>query len=139
KTVRPRVWVVAAGSAAALMLALLLTGTGHAPDPEVSTEPAEPASSAGASSLPEASQHRPAVLPDDPVEAARALLEHRERCFRDLSVLCLEAVDQRNSAAMDADRRGVIAAQQGSPTMGPTAGARIDWNAAELTLVDELG
>lgn len=138
KTVRPRVWVVAAGSAAALMLALLLTGTGHAPDPEVSTEPTEPAPRVGSSNLPEASQHRPAVLPDDPVEAARALLEHRERCFRELSVLCLEGVDQQNSAAMDADRREVIAAQQGSPPH-PTAGARIDWNAAELTLVDELG
>lgn len=141
KTVRPRVWVIAAGSAAALLLALLLTGTGHAPDAEVSTEPVstEPALSAGASSLFEESQHRPAVLPTDPVEAARALLEHRERCFRELSVLCLDAVDQRSSAALDADRRGVIAAQQGSPTTGPTAGERIDWRGAELTLVDELG
>lgn len=42
-------------------------------------------------------------LPDDPVEAAVVLLEHRERCLRDLSVLCLDEVVQPDSAAYAAD------------------------------------
>jgi hypothetical protein len=44
-----------------------------------------------------------AWLPDDPVEAAVVLLEQRERCLRDLSVLCLDAVVQPGSAAYTDD------------------------------------
>ncbi len=40
-----------------------------------------------------------AWLPDDPVEAAILLLEQRERCVRDLSLLCLDEVVQPDSAA----------------------------------------
>ncbi len=38
-------------------------------------------------------------LPDDPVEAAIILLEQRDRCVRDLSLLCLDDVVQPDSAA----------------------------------------
>ena len=43
-------------------------------------------------------------LADDPVAAAALLLAAREGCLRDLSLLCLEDVDQSGSAALEADR-----------------------------------
>ncbi|GHF08265.1 protein kinase domain-containing protein [Pseudolysinimonas yzui] len=63
--------------------------------------PAAPVASSVAEPTPtplETSEAEPS-LPDDPVEAAVVLLEHRERCLRDLSVLCLDEVVQPDSAA----------------------------------------
>lgn len=42
-------------------------------------------------------------LPDDPVEAATVLLDERQRCIRDLSLLCLDGVAQAGSAAFAED------------------------------------
>jgi hypothetical protein len=47
--------------------------------------------------------------PEDPVDALSRLLATRERCLRDLSVLCLEEVDEQGSAALDDDRRAIQA------------------------------
>ena len=43
------------------------------------------------------------ALPEDPVDAAVLLLERREECLRELSVLCLDDVVQQGSAAQAAD------------------------------------
>jgi hypothetical protein len=51
-------------------------------------------------------------LPDDPVAAANLLLAARERCLRDLSLLCLDEVVQPGSAAY-ADDAALIRAVQG--------------------------
>jgi hypothetical protein len=70
----------------------------------------------------------------DPVAAARELIEARSRCFAALSVLCLDGVDQPDSAAMENDRRAVRAAQQeGNPPRGAS------WRAAGASLVQRLG
>ena len=44
------------------------------------------------------------VLSDDPAVAVVELLERREGCFRELSLLCLEGVNQSGSAASADDR-----------------------------------
>jgi hypothetical protein len=51
-------------------------------------------------------------LPDDPVAAAVLLLAARDRCLRDLSLLCLDEVVQPDSAAR-ADDSALIRAVQG--------------------------
>ena len=48
-----------------------------------------------------------AVTGDDPVAALEALLARRTDCLRDLSVLCLDAVDEAGSAAFDDDRMAI--------------------------------
>jgi serine/threonine protein kinase len=46
----------------------------------------------------------PVALADDPVEALPLLLAERTRCIADLSVLCLDSVDQAGSTALADDR-----------------------------------
>jgi hypothetical protein len=53
-------------------------------------------------------------LPEDPVEAAVLLLELRDRCVRDLSVLCLDDVVQPDSSAQADDLAVVRAIQAGA-------------------------
>lgn len=53
-------------------------------------------------------------LPEDPVEAAVLLLAVRERCLRDLSVLCLDDVAQAGSGAYDDDRRAIARITDGA-------------------------
>jgi eukaryotic-like serine/threonine-protein kinase len=74
-----------------------------------------------------------AELPDDPVEAAVLLLDLRERCLRDLSLLCLDDVGQPDSAALTDDRMLIRAVEDGGefPPNGILDG--------ELSLVERLG
>jgi hypothetical protein len=53
-------------------------------------------------------------LPDDPVAAANLLLAARERCLRDLSLLCLDEVVQPGSAAYADDAALIRAVQSGA-------------------------
>src|SRR5690606_3746748 len=73
-------------------------------------EPREPATDA-------------AIAGDDPVAAALALLERRAGCFAELSVLCLEHVDQQGSAALTADRAGIQQLRDGDGADYATAEA----------------
>lgn len=50
----------------------------------------------------------------DPAEAALELLARREECFRELSMLCLETVDQSGSAALASDRAWMSQLQNGA-------------------------
>ncbi|MEO5533750.1 MAG: hypothetical protein ABIR17_01295 [Pseudolysinimonas sp.] len=72
-------------------------------------------------------------LPDDPLDAAQLLLDLRERCIRDLSLLCLDDVDQQDSSGLAADRELIQMIEAGGeyPGDGVVAG--------DLTLVEELG
>ena len=54
-------------------------------------------------SAPETSDPNP-IVGDDPAAATAPLLAARESCIRDMSVLCLDAVVQPDSAAAAADR-----------------------------------
>jgi hypothetical protein len=50
-----------------------------------------------------------AIDGDDPIAALGVLLERREGCFRELSVLCLDAVGEQGSEALEADRAALSA------------------------------
>jgi hypothetical protein len=83
---------------------------------------------------PAASSTSPAPdLPDDPVAAAALLLAARERCVRDLSLLCLDDVVQPDSAAYAEDTALIRAVQDGAeyPVGGVVSG--------DPVLVERLG
>jgi hypothetical protein len=103
-TVRRPVWIAAAAVGVALIGALVLVPTGGTPDaapPVPTSSPTAKPADAGP------------VAADDPVAAAIALLAARERCLRDLSVLCLDAVGQAGSAALAEDQELVRRLQDG--------------------------
>jgi len=75
-----------------------------------------------------------AVLGDDPVAALVQLLADRARCVRDLSVLCLDAVLQRGSAALERDTAVIRALQSGGEQ---TPDAAVETNGP--LLVERLG
>lgn len=82
-----------------------------------------------------------AALPDEPLEALAVLLARREECFRELSLLCLEQVDQSGSAALHIDRTALEAMRAGAAGVRPVAepsGARIVERLGGSVLV-ELG
>jgi hypothetical protein len=74
------------------------------------------------------------VMADDPVAALLVLLDARERCIRDLSVLCLDDVDQQASAALAADQALVSSVQSGE------AGAvALAVGEGDVTVTERLG
>jgi len=94
--VRARYWVSAAVVGAGLVAAAVLVPT------EVPTElPADGAVPAS-TEVPIAIETGP-VVGDDPVAALAALLDARNLCVGDLSVVCLDAALQPGSAAMEQD------------------------------------
>jgi hypothetical protein len=105
--VRARVWVIAGAVAAALIVASLVVPT--------NVSDATPGPTEAATVETTASPEPPSVVTgDDPVAALPLLLEGRERCIRDLSVLCLDDVGQMGSAALAADQRIIREAQEGA-------------------------
>jgi hypothetical protein len=76
--------------------------------------PASSVASSGAGPTPTASAPSAAPrLPVDPVEATILLLEYRDRCLRDLSLLCLDEVVQLDSAAYADDAALIRGVQAG--------------------------
>lgn len=82
----------------------------------VALVPAAPAASIVVAATPTPPQPpvAEAELPDDPVEAVVLLLEQRDRCLRDLSLLCLDEVVQPNSAAQADDVALIRGVQAGA-------------------------
>ncbi|WP_207456663.1 serine/threonine-protein kinase [Herbiconiux sp. SYSU D00978] len=114
--VSPRAWLLLGGAAALLMAAIALPRTeATASDPAAppgdgataDTEPAgvEPGSPPALGD---------AVTGDDPLAAAQLLIQARETCLRDLSVLCLEAVHQQGAPIATADAELVEAMRTGT-------------------------
>lgn len=93
---RGRRFALAAGAAGVVLVVAVAAIPSPAPPPDV-----PPA----ATPLAEA----PQLAPDDPLEALDGLLARRDDCLRDLSMLCLDEVDERGSAALDDDRRAIQA------------------------------
>ncbi|MGN6325877.1 protein kinase domain-containing protein [Pseudolysinimonas sp.] len=88
---------------------------------ERSASPAPAATSTGSS---RDAATDPAVTGDDPVAAATPLLRARASCRDELSILCLDAADQPDSAAADADREAIRVGQVGGRLPpDPLAGA----------------
>lgn len=88
---------VLGGAAGALVLVIAMTAVpsehaAHEQPAVVVTEPAQP---------PPAGESAP---DEDPLIAVGQLLARRTECFRDLSVLCLDDVDQQGSSALADDR-----------------------------------
>lgn len=88
--------LVLGGGAGVLVLVVALVALPGGSDPSRAAPPAASADPTPVATEPD--------LPEDPVEAAILLLERREACLRDLSLLCLEEVDQPGSAALADDR-----------------------------------
>lgn len=74
-----------------------------------------------------------AILGDDPLAAAVALLDRRDSCMRELSHACLETVDQAGSAALDDDRAAVDELRRG----GEAAPRSVEATGAQL--LERLG
>ena len=76
------------------------------------------------------------VRGDDPVAAAVALVQARERCLTSLSVLCLDGVDQVDSGALRDDRAVIRSVQRGGELADPLAP---DLTRLAPVLVERLG
>lgn len=96
--------------------------------PQVSTPEAGPSDAAAASGATDA-----AIRGDDPLAAALALLDRRTRCFAELSLLCLEEVDQQGSAALALDRAAIVALRAGEEATYPHA------ELGEARVIERLG
>jgi hypothetical protein len=154
RQVRPRFWVLGAAVAASVVAALLVVpqsdtpgsavgssaGSGNSATPGDSASPAN--SATPTDSVPPGNSAPPAdaalpddpVLSDDPVAAPGALLAERERCLRDLSVLCLDGVLQNGSAAMERDAAIIRSIQEGGEVPHDAVIA-----VGTLALVERLG
>lgn len=76
-----------------------------------------------------------AILADDPVAAAEALLRARERCILKRSVLCLDGVDQANSSALEDDGYLIRSLQGG----GAADASSSSFSGATIVLSERLG
>lgn len=130
------------GGAAVAMAGLLLA---IIPPAERSSSAATVPSPAPPSQAPPSTPPvEPDVEPDvetDPADAVVTLLARRDACFRELSVLCLEGVDQAGSAALDDDRRALLAMRdggEGSPASVELVRVRVVERLGDSALV-ELG
>ncbi len=122
------------GAAGLLALVVALVAIPGAPAPGAAGTPTSsrtttPRATASSRAETSASSVRDAsVRGDDPVAAAAALLSLRASCRRELSVLCLDGVDQDGSSASDIDRDAIRTAQSGGelapdPLPAPAAAA----------------
>ena len=121
RSLRRPVWVAVAAGLAALVIALAVIPDGG--EGEAAPQPLATAATAAPG----------AVGGDDPAAALQELLQARESCLRDLSVLCLENAVQSGSAAMD-DDVALIRAIEAGTTSGSLAG-----DAMAFTLVERNG
>jgi hypothetical protein len=122
--VRKPFWIVAGGIVLAFVLAATLIPTG-------ATQASPKGAGVRETSIPEPT---PSALPDDPVLALPVLLRAREDCIRDLSILCLDSVDESSSGAFLQDSAIIQQIQQGGEI---PKSATIDSSAP--TLVERLG
>src|SRR5690606_11015245 len=104
--------VVAGGAAVAAGAVLLALPTaadaqGSRPAGEMRPAAAAPEVTEPPPAEPRATATDVVIAGDDPVAAALALLERRAGCFAELSMLCLEHVDQQGSSALTADRAAI--------------------------------
>lgn len=130
--------VLVAGSAAVAAAAVLLALPANAPDPSADTHPsAEPSTAPGSAEPAAGSAGRPVdgalIAGDDPLAAAVALVELRESCFAELSLLCLEQVDQAGSSALAADRTALQTLRDGGEASHPVV------DPVDARLIERLG
>ena len=140
--VRAPVWIAAGLVGVGLVTAMILVpqdGSGAAADGAPTSTPSPTATQPGHGWTPSGGSPSDAaaadpVHGDDPILALVALLDARDGCIRDRSVLCLDAVGQVGSSALDDDQRLIRTLQDGAET--PHA-FLVD--SAQVTLVERLG
>ncbi len=130
----------AAVAAAAVLLALPTNVHDEGPHSPQTIEPPAVAEqgAAAAPAHPSTAAHRStavdaAIAGEDPIAAVVALLERRGACFAELSLLCLEGVDQQGSAALAADRAAIQALRDGQEANYRTV------EAVEARIAERLG
>ncbi|MDQ1548034.1 MAG: hypothetical protein QOH69_2938 [Actinomycetota bacterium] len=124
--VRPPFWAIAAAAVVGLLLATVLIPSGSTPrSASVAPAPAPTDSVSSTTATP---------LPDDPLLASTILLKARANCIRDLSILCLDNVDEASSAAFASDAALIQQVQGG----GEIPKDAIPGN-GQLTLTERLG
>lgn len=138
KPVRRPVWVFAGLVAVGVVAAVAILPVGDRSDTVQAETPSSSPTPVSISSTALAE-----ITGDDPVAAASALLEARADCFSTQSVLCLDSVDQRGSAAMDADSVQIRLLSDGGADDGsflavpyPNDGAS---PSGKIVLVERLG
>jgi hypothetical protein len=158
RAVRPRFW--AAAAALALAAAALLvphesvpeSKPRQAPEGASSTGPSatgNPGSQVDAEQPAAALPFDPTGLPEDPVVALPLLLEERARCYADLSVLCLDEVNQADSALTAEDTAAILQpTEENDPAEGTPESTRVavvgralegPFLTSEAGLVERLG
>ena len=110
-SVRRPFWVAGGVAAAAVTVVLLLEPTDPPPSSTAPSSSGLPAAQ-GVPSSPPSTPTEESLVGDDPAAAATALLTLRAECFRELSVLCLDSVDQVDSSAAVADTSAILTAQE---------------------------
>jgi serine/threonine protein kinase len=120
-TVRKPIWIAAGGVLLALVFALALIPQSGAATPAersaaVSTESPAATGAASSDSPSSASKLSARTLPADPVLALPLLLTARTGCITEMSVLCLDDVDEQSSAAFNADAGVIRQIQAGGET-----------------------
>ncbi len=135
--VRAPVWIVAALVGVALVAAIIFVpqaDSGARADSEPTPTPTVTEPGHGWTPTGTTEDSADPVQGDDPITAVVALLKAREGCVTDRSVLCLDAVGQIGSSALDDDQRLIRTLQDGAETPEPFL---VD--AAQVTLVERLG
>jgi len=130
-TVRRPIWIIAAVGLIAFVLAVAVIPTVDVPNLAITKTPIpEPSRSR----LPGTSSAVPsAFTSDDPLLAARALVEARTSCIAKRSVRCLDIIEQEGSAALEADRYLIGQLKSG----GTTSDKQLEVTA--MTLIERLG
>ena len=129
-TVRKPVWFIAGGVALALTVALVVVphgspatidseGTAGAEDThnvtgEQGSAIAESEVDGEDGGAGGEGARAAAIVGDDPIAAASALVEARQGCIRSMSIVCLDSVAQQGSVAMDDDVALIRALQAGA-------------------------
>lgn len=112
------------GGGAAIGVAGILLAAIPPPHEEKSGRPADvPSAQASGEFDPDPEASSAAGSHDDPAAAVIALLLRREECFRELSVLCLDEVDQLGSAALASDRDALLDLREGREAAAPEVAA----------------
>lgn len=133
---RRRRTTLAAGAAG---LALVVAVTAIPPAPPVRPADAIRADEPDSSVTPDPVEAvlDPVVAGDDPLAALPVLLDRRTQCFRDLSVLCLDEVDEPGSSALSADRAALDALLQSAqqPVILTADGATVTERLGDSALI----
>ena len=128
-TVRKPVWIVGFLVVFGLVSVLALD-SGWGAEPAADRRPSAPAATPVPTSK---GAETTAITGDDPLAAVSDLIALRRQCFTQISVLCLDQVDQVGSAAMQKDAARIRQILDGGELDG------IDLTTGRLRLVERLG